>query len=196
MATIAFMPPSEKAGALFFPHPRRLTAWTDPEPEYDRIYVVKIDDANPARFRVAVRSIPVAGINARTQLGTTHLDDADDLSRHVPTANSGRNLDLKFESKKNALVIFHLTDPNARFVENVADSVVKNADEPGADMFYHAEWVSGHDHKAVSVIMVGGPSGPTKRDYGLGVRLKNDDPHGPGYTTIIIDPKVENEGHN
>ncbi len=198
MATIApFMPAREEAGIMRFPHPRELDSWDtrNPEPSYDKIYVVQIDDANPARFRVAVRTLPIGAVGRQTDLDQSHLKLAEEIIYHDRDANSGRNLDLKFKSKNGALVIFHLTDSNASFADNVLNSVVRNADERDQILF-NAHWVTGNeiDRKAVSVIMIGGAAGTKKLDYGLGVRLRNDDPKGQGYTNIIIDPKVENEG--
>lgn len=199
MATIAFMPPREDKAGMRFARPTALKSWAElnrPEPKYDRIYVVEIDDANPARFRVLVKTVPVGMVRAQDDLTASHLPKANDYAGIDSSANTGRNLDLKFSSKTGALVIFHLTDANATFVPEVLDSVVKNADDTD-EILFNAKWVKDTGNfKAVSVIMTGGDEGKHNLDYGLGVRLKNDDPHGPGYTTIIIDPKVENEGHN
>lgn len=195
MATIAFMPSREDKAGLLVAKPTALTLWDrGPEPKYDRIYVVEIDDANPARFRVLVKTLPVGTVLAQGELSALHLPKANDYTGVDGSANSGRNLDLTFSSKTGALVIFHLTDANATFVPEVLDSVVRNVDDTD-EILFNAMWVKDmNDFKAVSVIMTGGDEGKHKLDYGLGVRLKNDDPHGPGYTTIIIDPKVENEG--
>jgi len=197
MATTAFIPPSEDKLKLHFAKPTALRAWSErnlPEPEYDRIYVVEIDDANPARFRVLVKTLPVVPVRLQEELRASHLPKANDYTAVDGNVNNGRNLDLKFSSKTGALVIFHLTDPNATFVPEVLDSVVKNAEDKD-EILFNARWVKDVNYcKAVSVIMTGGNEGQHNLDYGLGIRLKNDDPHGPGYTTIIIDPKVENEG--
>lgn len=198
MATIAFVQPPEDKAGLLSANPTQLTRWiklSRPEPKYDQIYVVQIEDANPARLRVSVKKLPVGAVQAQAELKASHLADANDCTRIDVSANTGRNLDLTFSSKTGALVIFHLTDANATFVPEVLDSVVKNAKDTD-EILFNAEWIEGSDkdHKAVSVIMTGGDEGKKKLDYGLGVRLKNDDPYGPGYTTIIIDPKVENEG--
>lgn len=199
MATIAFMPPREDKAGLLFANPAALTLWEQrnrPEPKYDRIYVVQIDDANPAHFRVSVKTLPAGTVQAQADLKASHLPKANDYTGMDGSANTGRNLDLKFSSKAGALVVFHLTDANATFVPEVRDSVVRNVDDED-EILFNPLWVKDMtDFKAVSVIMTGGDEGKHNLDYGLGVRLKNDDPHGPGYTTIIIDPKVENEGHN
>ncbi len=204
MATIAFMPPNKFKGAAFFPHPQALADWPDnkPEPDYKWIYVVRIDDANPAHFKVNVRQIPVGSLKSQKELDTSHLEAARTAVNHSG-ANSGQNLNLKFKAKEGALIIFHLTDPNATFVEADADGrpthgVVKSANE--TDLLFNALWVKGHDQdrEAVSVILDRVGEGTTEtRQYGLGVRLRNDDmSQDPEdrYTDIIIDPKVENEG--
>lgn len=206
MATIAFMPPNKLKGAAFFPHPDALTDWDPkkPEPDYEGIYVVRIDDANPAHFKVNVRRISVGSLRLQTELNTSHLEAAATATNHAG-ANTGQNLNLKFKAKEGALIIFHLTDPNATFVEADANGrpthgVVKSANE--TDLLFNAQWVDGHkdDREAVSVILDRVPEGTTIiRQYGLGVRLRNDDMSQPEhlrYTDIIIDPKVENEGHN
>ena len=199
MATIAFMPPREVAGIAMFPNPKALSRWPagTPEPDYDRIYVVRIDNANPASFRVKVSSVPLSAAHPQGDLDQSHLLLASNATYDDRLANTGRNLDLKFKSKKGALVIFHLADPNATFVEDEVNSIVRNADDTD-EILFNAKWVRGSesDREAVSVILIGGKEGTKRLDYGLGVRLLNDDPVGPGYTNIIIDPKVENEGHN
>lgn len=197
MATIAFMPPREVAGITMFPNPKALSRWQPgkPEPDYDHIYVVRIDNANPASFRVKVSTVRLNAPHAQGDLDLSHLLLANNATYDDRSANSGRNLDLKFKSKKGALVIFHLADPNATFVADEINSIVRNADDTD-EILFNAKWVKGNeaDRDAVSVILIGGKAGTKKLDYGLGVRLLNDDPVGPGYTNIIIDPKVENEG--
>lgn len=205
MASIAFMPPRDAVldGAAFFPHPQALTDWPDnkPEPDYEGIYVVRIDDANPAHFKVNVRRIEVGALRSQKELDTSHLKQAETAPVHA-SANTGRNLNLKFKAKEGALIIFHLTDPNATFVDADADGrpthgVVKSANE--SDLLFNALWVKGHDQdrEAVSVILDRADQ-RIERQYGLGVRLNNDDdsvPREQRYTDIIIDPKVENEGN-
>ena len=173
----------------------------EPEPKYDNIFVVRIDDANPARLRVTVRDIPLGSLTAQGQLNKQHLKLADRIDYDLGGANTGRNLDLKFTTKHDggALIIFHLTDPNATFVDADANGkpthgIVKAA---GAqDLIFQARWVEGseQDREALSVILKPLPKGDKRsQPYGLGVRLNNDDPD-TRTTDIIIDPKVENEG--
>jgi hypothetical protein len=169
----------------------------NPPLTYDHIYVVLINNANPATYRVQVRDIPLTGVVTQDDLDQSHLALAQDSKYGVPTATSGKNLDLKLNSSGGALVIFNMTDPNSTFVDADAsgypsNGIVKAVGDP--DLIYQAQWVKGSETnlEAVSVILEGVPykKGRTQR-YGLGVRMKNDD---NGTSDICIDPKIENDG--
>ncbi|MEO6216799.1 MAG: hypothetical protein ABIO86_12265 [Sphingomonas sp.] len=186
--------PASPALVPFFPDPDDLPPWPlgKPEPTYDHIYVVRINNANPATYRVEVRDVFMPGGVLKKDLDQAHLILAQDSKYDVPGATTGKNLDLRLNTSIGALVIFHMTDPNATFVDAAVNGVVKAAGDP--DLIYQAEWVKGFETnlEAVSVILEGVPwkKGRLQR-YGLGVRINNDD---GGTSDICIDPKIENDG--
>lgn len=198
-----FLAPREVEEQYFFsPIPEPLPNWPAPPapaPSYKHIFIVRIDCANPATQRVTVRRIPLGSVQDQSQLDQTHLQLGDDKQHDFPGANSGKNLNLKFKTSQEALVIFHMVDPEARFVEADANGhpthgVVKAKGDP--DLLFQPRWIKGSntDREALSVILKGLPKGQKlDQQYGLGVQLKNDDGQ-DSWTSIIIDPKVENEG--
>jgi hypothetical protein len=198
-----FLAPREADADRMFPNPAALPDLQDDEaePVYDDIFVVRIDNANPATHRVTVRRLPNGALKVQADLDQSHLRLAEDPRNDIAGANSGRNLNLKFATKYDggALVIFHMVDPNATFVDAAANGmpshgIVKAAGAP--DLIFQARWVRGSEHnrEAISVILKPLPKGDKREQaYGLGVRLNNDDPE-TRTTDIIIDPKVENEG--
>ncbi|WP_447728309.1 hypothetical protein [Sphingomonas koreensis] len=195
--------PREIEGRTMFPNPDALPELKEDEaePEYDNIFVVRIDNANPATHRVTVRDIPKGSLRVQSDLDQSHLRLAEDPRTDLAGANTGRNLNLKFTTKHDggALIIFHMVDPNATFVDADANGkpshgIVKSEGAP--DLIFQARWVRGSEQnrEAISVILKPLPKGEKREQpYGLGVRINNDDPE-TRTTDIIIDPKVENEG--
>lgn len=172
------------------------------EPIYDNIFVVRIDNANPASLRVTVWDVPIGSLKLQEELNPSHLLQAGNPTNQVQGANTGRNLNLKLATKYDggALVIFLMADRNATFlnakIRGKSTHGIVRAEDGTDDVIFQPRSIgsTGQTHDALSVILKPVPKG-TKREqtYGLIVRLATDD--GPnGTIDIIIDPKVENEG--
>lgn len=175
------------------------------EPKYDNIFIVRIDNANPANLRVTVWDVPVGSLTRQDDLKQPHLDMAGNPAYLLKGANTGRNLNLKFKTNYDggALVVFFMADRNATFIDALIGNaptrgIVRAADaDDSDDVIFQARSIgsTGQTHNAVSVILKPLPEDVVKREqtYGLIIRLATDD--GPnGTIDIVIDPKVENEG--
>lgn len=190
---------------IMVPNPDALLELADgeAEPKYDNIFVVRIDNANPASLRVTVWDVPIGSLTLQEHLAQSHLQLAGNAAYQLNGANTGRNLNLKFRTKHDggALIVFLMADPNATFLETFIQGrpthgIVRARDETN-DVIFQARWLdrNGLDRDAISVILKPLPTDVMKREqaYGLGIKLATDD--GPdGTIDIIIDPKVENEG--
>jgi hypothetical protein len=175
--------------------PEALAIWNDTEPEYTHLYVVRILDCNPKQMKVKVKRLRAK--QYQDSLSQADLDYARQNGAVWSKPSHGGKMDFVFsaEKGKGALVIFHLVDSHASFIDNGNEndttlSVMKGRGEVN-DILFTPKWVGGTigARKAVSVIMKGGAG---DQQYGLGVNVKDKT---TGKTTpIFIDPKIENDG--
>jgi hypothetical protein len=175
--------------------PERLADWSGNEPRYDHLYVVRIIDCNPKRMSIRVKRLKPK--SAQASLKQEDLDFAQQNGSvwAKPTQGGKLNFVLSSARGRGALVVFHLVDAWATFIDNgstsdTSMSVMRGRDQVG-DILFRPKWVGGSkgNRKAVSVIMAGGAG---VQEYGLGIYVK--DKNTGAITPIIVDPKIENDG--
>lgn len=191
------VPARDSAGnprILFFPDPAPLPDWPNGDQDvFSRIFFIRIIDSNPKAFNIHVKWAPISPIK-QSDLEQEHVD----MALNADFLYADLDLNLKFNSGEDALVIFEMADPQAEFLEVMTPSgdTAYGIVQPGraSAVIHQARWIAGAGQKAVGVIMKGtSKRNPIEQEYGLGVKMTNN---ARGTTDINIDPKIGNDGED